>query len=655
MSSMAWSFYLDGPTPCLMECILCKRSGKKKFVKINGRSTSNLISHLRRLHEKDFLTATSNETLKLKERFEPIHYEFRAAPPSVQQETLSSDDETLLKLVTSGSLSLNAFGSNEFNDFLGSVNPCYELPTKLKVIHKAQVFVAHLDLEIRQMVKLSESWSFNVSLWPLKRHKKMIFAVVANFLFPHGETKSIVASVKECESGLNSEELAFHVAMCLEEICHDDEVLKRKLAGTTYCGPPNFNQAFEMLQQNRASCSCNSLNVIVTESVRKVEFVKRLTDRLNHLTTEIYRTKSGRKALSKLKYEGRLRRKPVLYDPKKWNSLYFLYSWIDEIHRTAFEELCQAVAFQPLAVKDWDDVAQIRKALQPFYNKTMEMQSSNCLISQVIPNLSMLQKSLEMLDVSTPLANDFKNELVEQAIMKLATAKNNVIWRMASYLDPRYLFTKKIFDKNGWVTIEEEVTEYIKEYHEELKFNCPEVAKIKEISFADSDSEGDEKFENYGLKRFKASCPVILQNELLKYRSFIVSDRPNRNETQNDAIIRWWVDHRTMFPLLSDAALRLMAHTTSSLMDQKMCRPVSKLYTKLRSTKCGTRTVEYFLRIRAHQMNESNESVSEFEMSFVKDEPGVNAIFPTLAKKFEVQDGLHELGSDVEYEYSDED
>ncbi|CAD6193791.1 unnamed protein product [Caenorhabditis auriculariae] len=595
--SAIWSYYYPGKSPLSRQCKLCDEEGKFKVIKIQSKSTSNLISHLRRQHLSEYAAMKRSQDASLAANFE-------VSSRKMDPDDVTVDELQIISQITAGNINLEAFkDGNSHSLFRPFHVRGFISPTRWKIVRAIRSLVDRKNEEVLCSLRGCESWSMNISVWPTKSDQSLFLVVILNFLNQDGARKSLVARVQDCDVEMDSDEFEMKLSLFLEEIYDGKRGHMKKFAGAMYSGPKNLIPAFSSLKIRLVPCCCETLQFVLEKSISSVEFVRNLFGKFFLLVIELYRTQRGRMAIRMLELEEKLVKRPLLQNIKTWSSFYYLLKWVADTDRHIIEELCAAVGFEPPSCSDWEDIPQICQLLQIFHDVNNEILYKCDFVSQIIPNLILLRRSLEITTVTTSAAVALKNEILEQVEARLAAVKDNLIWRLATFLDSRSSNFQNIFPGKELFNIEEDVVQYIRGLIEngELEFGQNPLLSL--------------------------SFDHMIKSELSKYRKKFLSEKILSGD-QCGAI--WWIYRIEKFPLLSRAALRVLSFNTSSLANQTMRRPVTKLHAQLRRSKCSTLTMENLLRIRA---NEICEEIGRWSSDFFR---------------FLDQTGLD---SDVEYEF----
>ncbi|XP_058817285.1 uncharacterized protein LOC131680588 [Topomyia yanbarensis] len=176
---------------------------------------------------------------------------------------------------------------------------------------------------------------------------------------------------------------------------------------------------------NIVRCAAHTLQLALNDVVRNTDpNVKCITDFV----------KSVKKIKYKSSFDVNKASYPPLWSPTRWSGKYVMIRSIIQ-QESFFTSLVEQFPELSLNEEDWEYMKEYEAAFKPLYVTTKLMQLNHQTFSDFY-----LQWLLAIKDIKTLANNRFSEPLLESLNRRIAVLKENMAFKSALYLDPRFNF-----------------------------------------------------------------------------------------------------------------------------------------------------------------------------------------------------------------------
>ena len=129
--------------------------------------------------------------------------------------------------------------------------------------------------------------------------------------------------------------------------------------------------------------------------------------------------------------------RPVQDEPTRWNSSYYILSWISEQKQALLAVSTDVCLPCELTTCQWQVIEKVIHVLQPFEGATKEAEYLTALISIVIPIVNALIRQLEK-ECEDDGIKAMKCKFLASLLTRYQEMEENKFFAVATTLDPRY-------------------------------------------------------------------------------------------------------------------------------------------------------------------------------------------------------------------------
>ncbi|WKX89674.1 hypothetical protein Q1695_008930 [Nippostrongylus brasiliensis] len=535
------------------ECKLCK-----KLIKIpQSKTTTNLLGHLKNNHAGEV------------EKWEEENKVKGAQSPSTSQQKIESSFTRIMKpetrrsinkkhaiLMADASLSLRIPRLRTFKNFVQSLNGSYVPPTSRTLLKIMDDYVNEIDGHNRKL--LAENAArvvITADCWTSFNANTGLLAISGHIVSPDfGKRENFIL---DC--------------VPLGQESHTADLIADKIRESLGRVNLKDNDVFTV-------CTAHIINLAVRSALQCPQ-VAPIIQKCKGIISKLNRSATLKGSLSRcLKAEGLTPMTLASDCPTRWNSTYMMIGdiltaiTISLQHETAelyfmhvyfkysaLERLIEEQGFDHFEQHEVKTLNALQKYLEPFYALTKKVCSADATIPLLLAGGKLLVAATELTNNDARVKlKQFGEELLTKTKKYFTKWFDNATVRIATLLDPRFAFEKKIIE---WRPASGERNVDDVEKEEPQKPVAP-------TSFWDP-IVADEGQEELGSKRMRLSTEEDeLKLEVQRYMLLVKKKRPDKDSDP----LKWWSLYKQDFSLMSRKAHQYLSIPATSVDCERMFR-----------------------------------------------------------------------------------
>ncbi|XP_005093008.1 zinc finger BED domain-containing protein 4-like [Aplysia californica] len=420
----------------------------------SGRSTTNLLRHLRKKHplhiaqfeevsESSSTTsvpaAASSSTTQSSAPtagpsrstqptlFDTIERVTKYKPGSDRKKEL---DNCVLDLVTVDLQPLSVVENTGFRRLVNKLDPRYDIVSRktLSTQLLPMKYRAERDQLRRQMDEVNHL-TVTTDCWT-SRKTESFMTVTVHFVSPDWKLTSRVLNTVLLETTHTSENLA---AKILEIFTAWG--IKDKVTTIVTDNAANMKLAVELMRCRHQPCFAHTLNLVVKESIRKTYDVFTAKNKVKDIVSFFHHSVNASNLLKEAHKAKNTTPKKLKQDVEtRWNSTFEMLKSYLEQHEQVTTALClngkQDMCLSPIKLPVLQKAMEV---LEPFHEATVEISTEqHTSVAKIVPIVFLLRR-LTAQDRS-PLSNCLNSQLSQ----RFENIDEKTHLRLATLLDPRF-------------------------------------------------------------------------------------------------------------------------------------------------------------------------------------------------------------------------
>ena len=415
-------------------CLICS-----KVYKTKKGSTTTLLRHAKQAHPshlKEFREKAKNTQPTLQAVLDKKTDKY--PKDSTRKRQL---DDALVTFVAQDLQPLSVVNDAGFVKFCETLDKRFQVPSRM---HLREVLLPKKFQKVQQRVKenitLAEAVSITCDMWTSTNNSSFL-ALTCHWWDPKKDR--LDSAILDCGRVLGR-----HTASMIQEEL--DKVLvdfniKHKILTFVTDNGSNIKKAIFDMGHRRQPCYAHSLNLIVTDAIRKVPEVLDVKEKVSRVVRLTRQSTKAKEKLDKIQSSLGMPPKKLIQDvPTRWNSFY------EMIER--FLQLKDAITLllaQPGMDKDlpqftastWEVIDHAVKLLKPCYEATTELSGEKISTgSKIIPLSKVLMANYAAVEREAADGTTEKklaHEILDNLNQRFGHFEEVRILAMATLLDPR--------------------------------------------------------------------------------------------------------------------------------------------------------------------------------------------------------------------------
>lgn len=581
--SKVWQYFSCDKNANECKCTLPNCGITVKF----DRNTSNMLSHMKAYHSKEYAELQSKQDGQMKITSE----EFKLSKLSK-----TKDDEITIALARFMAKEMKPFRmlyTESFQNFMKIVEPRYVIPSRAtfmtKIIPKMYEFYKGIVIEQLKNIK---GFGLTFDLWK-SIGAKCFITITIHFLNDDFNAMSFVLKTEQLTEAHTGKNIAKIVKTSLIEFFGNNiNSVSEKFVVTD--GAANMINAGEVLKWPRFQCFAHVLHNALTNGMNEAK-ISDLVKKIHDLVTRI---KSSAKIMSKfeeLQKGLKIPQKKLKIDNlTRWNSKYLMIKRVilNKIAIIALiSEKMKKIADITISEEEWNRLSVLKDILRPFYKMTKKVCENETSISIIKPLLfNSYQNLLKISENDSEFAG-----FIKSCIRKFLKYYENMYEKvedflyLATYLDPRFKGMQCAeFEKRSNILsmVKNYIRKYSKIFEEQNLLSLPSEIVHQERR----------------MKIEKASTEEIIFGPILKNNLKITEiDRYDAFEQVSIETnpLYWWKANAKNFQTLSLLAKIFLCIPASSVRSEQVFSKAGLLLNQ-RRTDLSSKSVDHFIFISSN-------------------------------------------------------
>lgn len=201
----------------------------------------------------------------------------------------------------------------------------------------------------------------------------------------------------------------------------------------------NFVAGLRDAEIPNVGCLAHTLQLVVKEGVLAQRGVEDLLSCCRRIVGHFKHSNVAWHALNSIQEKlGLPMHRPVQDEPTRWNSSYYMLSWIAEQKQGLLAVSADISLPLELTTAQWQLTEKVLHVLKPFEEATKETSYLTCSVSVVIPIVNALVRQLEKENEDDQGIKAMKHKLLAGLLSRYEGMESNRFFAVASALDPRY-------------------------------------------------------------------------------------------------------------------------------------------------------------------------------------------------------------------------
>ncbi|XP_033229764.1 zinc finger BED domain-containing protein 1-like [Belonocnema kinseyi] len=409
-----------------------------------------------------------------------------------------------------------------FKDLIKYAAPNYRMPSK-------KTFASYLDKKYdeisdiyKERLKGVADITLTTDLWTDTLNTRIFLGITVHFL----DGSKMATVILGCYEFPKSHTSA-NITEKIQEACADRGIRKDQLSAIVTDNASNVVKAVKdfLEVEGHIGCAARKINLIAQNSIEGVTGLPGLIQKVRNIVTWC---KHSNKASYELKAGSLLKLEQGV--KTRWNSTFYMIVRFIEIRDPA----------RMVTPKEIEELIKVSKILKPLAKITREWSAEKYVtISKVIPTISGLREELSTMKIESNLANNLKTKMLDEIKLCFGLMEEVKHFAAATLLDPSF---EKIDFKD--LSRCARAIAIVK--------NSPEVSIwARHHKLAERD------------QRRKLDITDELPPELsLFLRNLVISLKTDP--------IKWWVDNKSSYPLLTSIALRYITIMATSIPSERL-------------------------------------------------------------------------------------
>ncbi|XP_040580767.1 zinc finger BED domain-containing protein 4 [Lepeophtheirus salmonis] len=591
--SLVWK-YFDQQNDFFVMCVICKKQLSRK-----GRGTSSLWNHLKALHKDVYIELSEEQTIQTREK-ERIAEQTPLAKPKVgKKKKIEQDffrsgqiwdvnsseskarDRIIAEMFVMDDLPFSHVEDIGFVRLMTEMCPEYTLKDRnfySSMVCNEMYESAFLQLKsIVDEIQCDCDIAFTTDVWSDTSAGFSLLSLSAHAITKEFERVNYLLSAEPLQERHTGE----YISLKFDEMLEKWGIPSRAVHCVLRDPGANMKKAVFLSGLDNVDCIIHKVQQVVKHGIASKKEMGDVIRKCRSIATYFHHSTMAQDELKKIQDQ---RQEPLLLvihdSSSRWNSTLHMLERIQKMK----ESLCIYVAthnskIEPISDREWKLLSKCVMALKPYEEITKQLSSSSSSISDVIPLIVSLKIALqtstrEILPAQRTSAmsdseefKDHSNESIDKDetettniihLMKVAMrealdkqfadVESHNIYRLATYLDPRYkdkFFTSSnILDEvqsviinlcNGDGELEDEPTKKrqrvdLCDSHAEIPSNCS-VLEAMNLILSSGDDENDE-----------TSFPSYKEIKMYHTEKII--------KGTNEDTLKWWDEKRNNYPNL---------------------------------------------------------------------------------------------------------
>ncbi|CAB4059527.1 unnamed protein product [Lepeophtheirus salmonis] len=542
--SLVWK-YFDQQNDFFVMCVICKKQLSRK-----GRGTSSLWNHLKALHKDVYIELSEEQTIQTREK-ERIAEQTPLAKPKIWDVNSSESkarDRIIAEMFVMDDLPFSHVEDIGFVRLMTEMCPEYTLKDRnfySSMVCNEMYESAFLQLKsIVDEIQCDCDIAFTTDVWV--RHFCWLFT-------PHAEP-------------LQERHTGEYISLKFDEMLEKWGIPSRAVHCVLRDPGANMKKAVFLSGLDNVDCIIHKVQQVVKHGIASKKEMGDVIRKCRSIATYFHHSTMAQDELKKIQDQ---RQEPLLLvihdSSSRWNSTLHMLERVQKMK----ESLCIYVAthnskIEPISDREWKLLSKCVMALKPYEEITKQLSSSSSSISDVIPLIVSLKIALqtstrEILPAQRTSAmsdsEEFKDHSSESIdkdetettniihLMKVAMrealdqqfadVESHNIYRLATYLDPRY---KDKFFTSSNILDEVQSKVDLCDSHAEIPSNCS-VLEAMNLILSSGDDENDE-----------TSFPSYKEIKMYHTEKII--------KGTNEDTLKWWDEKRNNYPNLLKVVIR---------------------------------------------------------------------------------------------------
>ncbi|XP_045457255.1 zinc finger BED domain-containing protein 4-like [Melitaea cinxia] len=391
-------------------------------------------------------------------------------------------DDLIGEMIALQNLPFNFVEGIGFRRFMQVVSPNYELREhKFYEIHVYDKIYKKITIKIREMLKLFHKLSINMDICSEQSANALLLTFTAHGITEDFDQRQIV--LKCCLlCGNYSDDIIcdYFTKMMLEW-----DIKEEQLHCFIHNGKSIIEKVTHLANVPNVNCVVHQLQLCVCTALETPE-IKDLIAKCKQITGHCSQSQIAKEELFKIQREqlNQPTLNVILDCDNRWNGTYHMVERLLKIKDSISLYACKHDIPQ-ISPEEWLTLNKIIAVLTPFEEITTILTKMKTCISSVIPLIHVLKHKLRIERDSHKTNQYIANfiiKLIGEVNVKFCDLSNNMLYSLATYLDPRY--KSKFFNEIEKEQVQSELLRLLM---------LRDLSNVSAMSDIDDDDDGDDR------------------------------------------------------------------------------------------------------------------------------------------------------------------
>ena len=597
--SVVWSFFGYKPNangkPMDESKSVCKICCGEVAVK--GGNTTNLFSHLKHRHPKEYSELKLNKDSK--KCYQNDQSSSSSSQPTIKQAFASAQKyprsskrwqqltDSITQCIAKDMLPLHTVDKPGFRKMVECFDSRYEMPTRK---YFSQVSIPTLYSKLRDTVaqKLQETqyYSCTADMWS----SRGLFPYMSFTVHYLDREWSFQSRCLETFF-LPADHTAINIAEALTDIRQSWSLMDKDQVSITTDNGANMISAASTLGWQRLPCFGHCLNLAVTNALKDDRRVNRALGVARNIVGAFSVSWKRRRDLVKIQVEKNLPQHNLIADcPTRWGSMGRMIARLLEQDETVQAVLSSDRKTRHL-IATWQDIhvwESLHNALSPLDELTDFLSGdSHITVSSIIPVLhNLATKVLKETQDDSELTKTIKKKVTDYLNDKYAEQTTQDILHKATFLDPR--FKLDYVEQQNREILEDSILD---EGMEIVTMNASSTSSVQTTQPGRAEQDlpvpKKKKLVTFLKKSSESASPVSgsIQTPLNKLKSEIDAYKtsPKLEIESDESPMQWWRSHCTIYPVLSQLGRKYLCISATSCASERLFSTSGNIVTPSRA------------------------------------------------------------------------